>query len=652
MSAQRRVFTFEGFRLDPDNHLLTYTGSGADQPVALTPKAFDTLRVLVEHHGEVLAKDQLLKLVWPGTFVEEANLTQNVYTLRKTFSELQPTGSFIETIPRRGYRFVAPVTLVQGVFDTAAMPAPVSSAPTPTEPSAEASQPPHLPTSSLNVPRSARPGLWLAVGLALVLVGLVTVWALGLGRRAETPSRPGTRLTSIAVLPFESLNPRPDDTYLGLGMADALITRLSNQHQLIVRPTSAIRRYTEPPRDVVTIGRDLKVDAVLDGTLQRSGDTLRASVQLVAVATGAPLWAQSFDSSESDLFDLQDALSERLAAELKLQLNERQRARLTLRATSDPAAYAAYVRGRYFWNRRTEESLWKALENFRQAIALDSGYAAAYAGLADTYVLLPLFGTTPTREAFPEAIANAERALELDPELAEAHTALAYARFLYEWRWEDAEAEFRSAIDLNPSYPTARQWYSFLLAALGRGAEAEAEAKRAVELDPLSLAINTDLGMVYFFGGRFAEAKAQFEHTLELDAAFPYARFGLGHALLQLGMKAEAVTQFERASELSDNAIYSSGLGLAYAANNREEEARKILADLRDQARSGYVDSSHLAVLEAWLGRKKQALELLGKACDERSRFAVFLNRWSPYEPLKGEPGWEELVARVGLPGR
>lgn len=645
MSLEKRAFAFDGFRLDPENHLLTHTDSRGEKVVPLTPKAFDTLQVLVEHHGEVLSKEQLMRLVWPDTFVEEANLTQNIYTLRKTFSEISQGGSYIETIPRRGYRFVAPVTLLQAVFDTAAMPAAVAKEPDLEALAAPAPLPP-APTQTL------RGRWWLGSALALVALGGIVTWGLSLGRRGDAPTRPAARLTSIAVLPFEALNPRPDDTYLGLGMADALITRLSNQHQLIVRPTSAIRRYTEPPRDPVAIGRDLKVDAVLDGTLQRSGDTLRASVQLVAVATGAPLWAQNFDASASDLFDLQDALSEKLAAELRLQLTQRQRARLTRRATSDPAAYAAYIRGRYFWNRRTEESLWKALESFRQAISLDPAYAAAYAGLADTYVLLPLFGTTPTREAFPEAITNAERALELDPDLAEAHTVLAYSRFLYEWRWDEAEEEFRRAIDLNPSYPTARQWYSFFLAALGRGAEAETEAKRAVELDPLSLAISTDLGMVYFFGSRFAEAKAQFEQTLELEAAFPYARFGLGHALLQLGKTEDAVAEFERARELSDNAIYSSGLGVAYAATGRTAEAKAILKMLRERGRTGYVDSSHLAVLEAWLGEKTQAIDLLAKACDEKSRFAVFLNRWPPYEPLKGEPGWNELVARVGLPGQ
>lgn len=572
-----RILDFDGFTVDLGSRVLLR----GDRQVALTPKAFDTLAVLLERPGEVLPKEQLLERVWPDTFVEEGILTQNIYTLRKALQEAGGKRDYIETIPRRGYRFAGPIAERE---------------------------------------------------------------------LAAEPARQGTSVGSIAVLPFEPLTGNPDDAYLGLGLADALITRLSNLRRLTVRPTSAVRRYLGAARDPAVVARALQVDTVLDGTLQRSGDNLRITVQLVAAREAAPLWATKFDARTTDLFALEDSISQELAEELQLRLSRQERDRLSRSPTPDPEAYHAYLRGRYFWNRRTLEGLEKAIESFRQAIARDPDFALAHAGLADCYVLLPLYGAFAPREVFPEAIAAAERALSLDDSLAEAHTSLAYARFLYERRWEAAERGFGRAIDLNPGYPTAHQWYAFLLSALGRHEEAIFQARQARELDPLSLVINADFGMVLYFARQYAAAVEQFRRTLELDSSFAYAHFGLGHAWQQQDRLTEAVEEQRRAVDLAPGSpALKAALGQALAQAGRPEEARRLLAELEERSAREYVESSDFAFLWTALGEPDRALDRLEQACEERSRFVAFLATWPIYDPLRAHPRWPELLKKAGL---
>jgi DNA-binding winged helix-turn-helix (wHTH) protein/tetratricopeptide (TPR) repeat protein len=569
-----RIFEFDGFIVDLGRRLLLRD----EQPVALTPKAFETLAALLERPGEVLGKEEILERVWPDAFVEEAILTQNIYTLRKTLQEAGGARPYIETIPRRGYRFAGPVA-------------------------------------------------------------------------ERTPARERA-VSSLAVLPFESLGVQADDAWLGLGLADSLITRLSNLRRIAVRPTSAVRRYLGVERDPAEVGRLLQVDAVLDGTVRRSGDLLRITVQLVSVTDGAPLWATQFDAQAKDLFALEDSISRELALELRLRLSGPERDRLTRSATQDPEAYHAYLRGRYFWNRRTFESLGKAIESFRRAIGLDPGFALAYAGLADCWVLLPLYGAVAPREVFPQAIAAAERALELDESLAEAHTSLAYARFLYERRWAAAERGFRRAIELSPGYPTAHHWYAFLHSALGRHVEAVAQARRALELDPLSLVINADLGLVLSFA-RDPAAVEQFRRTLELDPGFAYARFGLGLSLQEQGCLEEAAAELRCAAELApDSPAMQAALGAALARAGRGEEARRILALLEERAAREPVEASLFAFLWTGLGERDRAIDCLEDACDEGSRFVAFLATWSIYDPLRDHPRWPDLLRRAGLSGK
>ncbi len=574
-----RVLEFDGFKVDLGSRLLLR----GDRQVALTPKAFDTLAVLLERPGEVLPKEQLLERVWADTFVEEGILTQNIYTLRKALQEAGGTRNYIETVPRRGYRFAGPI--------------------------AEREAP-------------------------------------------AAPARETAAVSSIAVLPFEPLTGNPDDAYLGLGLADALITRLSNLRRLTVRPTSAVRRYLGVDRDPVVVGRTLQVEAVLDGTLQRSGDSLRITVQLIGAREASPLWATKFDARTADLFALEDSISQELTEELQLRLSRQERDLLSRAPTPNPEAYVVYLRGRFFWNRRSQEGLEKAISSFRQAIALDPDFALGHAGLADCYVLLPLYGPFAPRQVFPQAIAAAERALALDDSLAEAHTSLAYARFLYERRWEAAERGFRRAIDLNPGYPTAHQWYAFLLSALRRHEEAIAQARQARDLDPLSLIINADFGMVLYFARQYARAVEQFRKTLELDPSFAYAHFGLGHAWQQQGRLPEAVEEHRRSVELAPgSSVLQAALGQTLAWAGRHEEARRILTELEERAAREYVEASDFAFLWTALGEPDRAIDRLEQACEERSRFVAFLATWPIYDSLRDHPRWQQLLQKAGLSG-
>ena len=561
------------FRIDVPGRLLTRDGA----VVSLTPKAFDTLLVLVERQGQVVTKQQLLEAVWPDTFVGEATLTQNVYTLRKVLSahgeECQ-----IETLPRRGYRLTTPVRVP--VAETAS---------------------------------------------------------------AATASE---EVESVAVLPFQVLGMDRDCELLGLGMADVLITGLSRLPRLIVRPTSAVVRYAERPVEATAVARELGVDAVLEGTVQRIGTRTRVTAQLVG-CDAQPLWAKKFDAIGEDPFYIQDAVSTQVEEALHLELARGVRARPNaskLRGTRHREAYQAYLRGRFFWNRRTEEGLVKALGYFRQATDRDAAFAQAFAGLADAYVLLPFYGARPPKEVFPEARAAAIRALEIDGELAEAHTSLAYTQFIYERHWQEAEDGFRRAIELSPGYPTAHHWYGFLLAAMGRHDEARREALRSQELDPLSLVINTDLGLVHYFARRYDKAVEQFHRTLELDPGFAYAHFGLGLAYEQLGRHEQAVQAAERGVSLSgDSASMLAVLGYTLAMAGRRHKARRVLDELSNRSRRQFVPASHRALVHVGLGELDAALEQLEQACAERSHFVAFLSTWPIYDALRGQLRFDEL---------
>ncbi|MFN7930650.1 MAG: tetratricopeptide repeat protein [Blastocatellia bacterium] len=642
MSKQiHHLYEFDNFRLNVTERLLQHRG----EDVSLPPKAFDLLLALVARHGQVVTKEELLNEIWPDSFVEETNLKVYVSTLRKVLSEGAEGTKFIETLPRRGYRFIGDITevLPEPALDLIIEKKTLSrivieeheTAPTVTNPSS-APTIPALPPAPLSARRTRR--VWIGALLIFLAIGGFAFY------RWLTP--PAT-IQSIAVLPFVTLPPTASDAEpLGIGLADALITRLSNTGSLIVRPTSAVLKLTAVDRDVVALGRKLGVDAVLDGHLQRSGEQIRLSVQLLRTADGKPLWAESFEEPNGGLFGLQRAVSERLAHSLTLRLTTDQQRKLKKDYTANAAAFEAYMRGRYFYTRQTKESFVKALEYFHQAIELDPSYALAWAGVADCYnaqsTTILSMGATPFLSFTAEARAAAERALALDDLLPEAHLSLAGA--LADTDHSKVHQEIDRAIVLNPNLAQAYNVYALDLIGDVRLDEALVNAERARKLDPLSVPINTVRGLVLYRLHRYDEAAAQFRRTLELDANFPRAYFGYGMVLEQQGHYDEAIAAYQKCLQLSGGgSVPLSALGHVYAISGRRAEAEQVLTRVLEQYKQNLAVPYYVSLVYAGLGDKEQAFAWLEKQ-KPHARFMAMAKTDARFDSLTRDPRFQALA--------
>jgi TolB-like protein/Tfp pilus assembly protein PilF len=482
------------------------------------------------------------------------------------------------------------------------------------------------------------------------------------GPGAPVPARRGASAAqSLAMLPFVPLDLSDREAEcLGLGMADALILRLAGVGGLVVRPTSAVLRFAgvhaaAAAASSVEAGRALGVDAILEGHVLRSGRRLRVTAQLIDLRDEAILWAERFDEDDAGVFEVQDSIALKVVGSLLERLGGAGPAaplsRWRRHGTASREAHLAYLRGRFCWARRTEASLTAAVRHFREAIALDGGYALAHAGLADALNVLGAYaGALRPREAFLRAREAALVALELEPGLAEAHASMAFAKAHGEHDWAGAEAGYRRAIELAPGYATARQWYALCHAAQGRFGAALCEARAALEADPLSLIVATDVGRHLYYAGRYDEAAEQLRRTIELDPAFFRAHLELGRVQRQMGEHASAVAELRRAVALSDQAPAALGaLAAALAGGGRTCEARAALAGLSGQAARGHVSAYHVAVAHAGLGERRQALGSLWKAYDERFNWLVFIGVEPEFAGLRDDPAFSGLIARLGL---
>jgi DNA-binding winged helix-turn-helix (wHTH) protein/TolB-like protein/tetratricopeptide (TPR) repeat protein len=633
-SPSPRSYEFGQFQLDVPNCLLLHDG----KTVSVAPKAFDTLVALVEHNGRVLGKEELIKLIWPDTFVEEINLAVHISALRRALGDSPEAPRYIATIPRRGYRFVAPVRNVLAAGDQPA--GDVGSVPEKlVERGNRARSQPEK--QAIGFPSTTPGRNWRAIGavIALLVAGAIVTVSLS-GKKGGGSNN---RLKSIAVLPFKPFG--IDDKYdqLGLAMADALITKLSNIREIVVRPTSVVLRAEVSERDPGAIGRKLAVDSVLEGRIQASNGLVRVSVQLIRTSDGVPLWAERFDQTGSNTFQLQDSISQRVADSLMPQLTGEEKTLLSERYSPSDTAHLAYIRGRFFWDKRTPEGLKKAIDSFNQAIEADPAYALAYAGLADSYVLLPFYAHVSPGDAIPKAKEAALKALEIDNRIAEAHASLAYTRFIYDWDWAEAESELKRSLELNPNYPSARHWYADYLAAMGRNAEAVAEMHRALELDPLSPIMNTDMGWVLYAAGRYDEAIEQLKKTLEMDPDYCAAHWTLGKVYEAKGMYPEAITEF---GNQKDTAL----LGHALAISGRKDEALKILDGLTRPDADSNTPKLSIAFLYWGLGDGVHGEQWLEQAFQERDHRLVYLKFDPATSDLRSDQRFLSFVKRVGLP--
>jgi TolB-like protein/Tfp pilus assembly protein PilF len=456
-------------------------------------------------------------------------------------------------------------------------------------------------------------------------------------------------VAGIAVLPFKPLERDVNDVYLAFGIADALITRLSNLKHMVVRPTSAVRKYVESDLDPVSAGKELRVGSVLEGTLHRAGDTIRLTVQLIDIEAERPIWADKFDAKFTDIFDVEDSISERVAEALSSELTGRDRDLLTKRHTGSTAAYEPYVKGRYYWTKRTSDGAKRAIEYFHQAIDLDPNYALAYSGLADCYSQLSWIGLVSPADVFPQARAAALKSLELDNLLAEGHTSLAWVRVLYDWEWLDAEREFKRAIELNSNYGIAHVWYAVQLVAMGRFDESIVEITRAQEIDPLSPLINTIMGWPYYYLGRYDEAIAHYKKALELTPGYLPARILSSSAYAMLGEFSKAITEVQELRAQDDMPWLLARLGSAHAAAGNKKNTRGVLKELDALSRSVYVSPGDIAEIHALLGDTEQAFEWLERAYRDRSSWLIFSKVEPKFETLRTDSRFDDLLRRIGL---
>jgi DNA-binding winged helix-turn-helix (wHTH) protein/TolB-like protein/Flp pilus assembly protein TadD len=664
VKQSNHLYEFGPYRLDVDERLLLKN----EESITLTPKAFETLVVLVRRNGHLVTKEELLREVWPDSFVEEGNLSQNIYTLRKALGDEGGEHRYIETVPRKGYRFVATVREHDESEDALVIHQQTHAKTVNEEQvtdalSLNARVPAFLSSQILDSSPFFRKRFVVGIVAFLLLTAVLGVVAYRWRSPVQKPVSDSFTANSIAVLPFKSLTNNKSDELLGLGMADATIVKLSNFQQIPVLPTSAVFKYTGRDNDPLSAGKELNVDAVVDGTIQHVGDRVRVTVQLLSLTQGRTLWSGRFDEQFTNIFAVQDSISEQVARALALQITGEKKKQLEKRYTQSTEAYQAYLMGLYFWNRRTQEGLANAVQYFQKAIDLDPEYALAYAGLADSYGLIAYYryDTMPPQEAREKCQINALRALALDNTIAEAHTALALVPDYRNRDSTNAEASLKRAIELNPNYATAHQRYAWHLVAWGRLNEGTKEMRRAQELDPLSLPINTALGNMRVFSRDYDEAVALFQRVLTIDPNNALARYNLGLAYELKGEYERAVEEYEKARDTDSNPTNSvEVLAHLYATAGRTNEAQRLLQELQNGSKHKGRSPFSIALIYAALGRREDSIKWLDRAIADGSVQLISLRYDPRLDTLRSDPLYKEflkrheladLVPASGLPG-
>jgi TolB-like protein/Flp pilus assembly protein TadD/class 3 adenylate cyclase len=492
---------------------------------------------------------------------------------------------------------------------------------------------------------------WTAIAGALLALAVI-VGGIAMFSRYRVRSTLAAPEKSIAVMPFENLSENKANAYFADGIQEEILTRLAKIADLKVISRSSTQRFRSAPEDLRQIAQQLGVANILEGSVQKTADQVRVNVQLINAATDTHLWADTYDRKLTDIFAVESEIAKTIADILQAKLTGSEQHVIAARPTASTEAHQLYLKGRFFWNKRTGNDLKKSIDYFQQAIAADPNYALAYAGIADAYVLLPGYSAGTPRDCYPKAKAAAKKALELDETLAEAHTTLAMAIWLYDFDSSQATREFQRAIELNPNYATAHHWFSLGLASLGRFDDAIAEGKRAVELDPLSLVINADLGADYYLARRYDEAIAQQRKTLEMDPGFYYAHFILGEALAAKGAFEQAIEEYRKAHALDDDPWVLGLLGHAYASSGNKTEALKILDQLKELSTQRYVSAYSFAILYLGLGEKQEALRWLEQSYQDRAGSDIaWIRVYSLLDPLRGDPRFEALAEKI-VPAR
>ena len=624
------IVSFGAYEFNPYSRELRKEG----MRVRLEGQPLAILEVLLERPGELVTREELQKRLWPeDTFVDfEHSLNAAVKRLRAALNDSADQPRYIETLARRGYRFVAPVG--GGVAERESEKAVLIP-----------------PESQAQAGGFGRRLLWLVVVGAVCVLGLAG-WGWRLWRnRLATPAV--QRVRSLAVLPLQNLSGDPSQEYLADGMTEELIGRLANIHGLRVISRTSAMQFKNTQLSVPEIAKTLGVDAIVEGSVIREGNQIRVHAQLIRGASDEHIWAGEYQREYRTLLALQDEVARSIAERIEISLTPGERQTLASTHPVDPEAHEDYLKGRYYFNQRTQEALKKSVGFFQQAIARDQSYALGYSGLADAYAMLGFRGGFPSQDALSRAKAAALKAVELDDTLAEAHVSLAFIAETHEWDWSAAEREYKRALELNPGDARAHHWYAGYLMYVGRFEEGIAEAKRARDLDPLSLPVNNALAGRLLVAGRVDEALQQLRKTLEMNPHFAPAHQTLGWVYLNEGQHGEAIQEFQQALQLSgtDDTEFMLDLGYAYAVLGKKDEAKRILATLKRQHERGLVPSGSIAILFGALGERNQAFAWLEKAYEERDPELTYLNvPGRRFEPLRHDPRFNDLLRRMNFP--
>lgn len=618
--GKARAYRFGSFTLRTDEHAL-FKGN---EPIHLRPKVYETLLYLVERRGSLVKKDELFDTIWPEIIVTENTLSQCIDAARKALGDNAQHPEFIQTVPRLGFKFIGDVAELNDENISA----------------------PSLRTESDGGETDRQLGQLdnrvkiFFFAFAMLCLIVVVGWIL---IKNDKPS-----FSSIAVLPFTNLNGDVTQDYFADGMTESLIANLGKMDALRVISRTSVMTYKDTPTPMPEIAHQLNVDAVVEGSVLRAKERVRITVKLINANTDQLLWVKSYERNIQDILTLQRELARAIAAEIQVELTPEEQTHVAETKSINPEAYQAYLKGRYFWNKRTADAFEKAKQQFLIAIEHDSNYAPAYAGLADTYTLLGSYGIIPSNEATAQAKKYALKALALDETLAEAHVALA-TTLSDELNWTGAEREFMRAIELNPNYATAYHWYSAHLIRFGRLDEAIKMAKKACAVAPLSLRIRVDLGYAYYYARLYDEAIKYYKETLELDPNFAPAHSLLGLAYLEKGQHDLAVAKLKKGMKLR-NADFSRWLGYAYAVSGRTEEAIKELAMWKDRWQEWHEGATVVALIYTGLGEKEAAFEWLEKAFEARDTALLSLKCSPHWDTIRADERFQSLLLRIGIP--
>ena len=629
------MLRFGIYELDLKNGELRKAG----QRLKLQPQPFKVLAILAVRAGETVTRDEIQRQVWgEELFVDfERGLNVCIQQIRGALNDDADAPRYIETLPKRGYRFLAPVEKLeaQARIDASGVASEQISA---------------VPSGHPKVKR-------FRLGVALVSGFLVISVLLYFAKISNRfPFRNVAKsIRSVAVLPFDNFSGDPEQQYFADGMTEALIAELGQIRDLRVPSRTSVMLYKRANKPLRQIAQELAVDALLEGSVTRSGDSVEITVQLLDGSRDQHLWGGTYDRDFRDVLALQHELARAITAELRISFSPLEHQHLKSSAPVNADAYSAYLHGRYYWYKRTIEGFQKSIQYYQQAVAADSNYAPAYAGLADAYALLgssPNDGLPPN-EAMPKAKAAAQKALQLDDGLSEAHASLAYISMVYDWNWASAQKEFKRAIELNPNYAGAHEWYAEFLAARGRESEALGEMRRARDADPLLVLMHAAVAEALYYSRRYDDVISQCRQTLELDPDYPLAHFHLGRAYMGENMYPEAIAEYQKAqASLGETPAIVMAIGYANAKAGDHTAARKALEQLRAQSKRRYVPALYFAAIYTGLGDSDAGLTWLEKAYKEHSDYLIYLKVDPMADTLRSSPRFQTILQKIGIDNR